>query len=69
MDIWRVILSCLIVLVLSGCAISIDEPNPQTEPVGDQAATEQDMRQDEQQTEDEAEPSSNMLTQIFEHFF
>ncbi|WP_230874955.1 GDSL-type esterase/lipase family protein [Lysinibacillus cavernae] len=62
-------LSCLTVLVLSGCAISIDEPNPQAEPDGEQVGTEQDMTQDEQQTEDEEKPSRNMLTQIFEHFF
>lgn len=68
MDIWRFMLSCLTVLVLSGCAISIDEPNPQAEPDGEQAGTEQDMTQDEQQTEDEEKPSKNMLTQIFEHF-
>lgn len=54
MSIWRIlILSILTVLVLSGCAISIDEPNPQAEPEGEQAGTEQDMKQDEQQTEDE----------------
>ncbi len=69
MDIWRFMLSCLTVLVLSGCAISIDEPNPQAEPDGEQVGTEQDMTQDEQQTEDEEKPSRNMLTQIFEHFF
>ncbi|WP_236249646.1 GDSL-type esterase/lipase family protein [Lysinibacillus sphaericus] len=62
-------LSCLIVLVLSGCAISIDEPNPQAEPDGEQAETEQDMTQDEQQTVEEEKTSKNMLTQIFEHFF
>ncbi|MGG2106863.1 GDSL-type esterase/lipase family protein [Lysinibacillus pakistanensis] len=67
---WRIlILSILTVLVLSGCAISIDEPNPQAEPEGEQAGTEQDMKQDEQQTEDEEKTSKNMLTQIFEHFF
>ncbi|WP_036216078.1 GDSL-type esterase/lipase family protein [Lysinibacillus sphaericus] len=69
MDIWRFMLSCLIVLVLSGCAISIDEPNPQAEPDGEQAETEQDMTQDEQQTVEEEKTSKNMLTQIFEHFF
>lgn len=69
MDIWRFMLSCLIVLVLSGCAISIDEPNPQAEPDGEQAETEQDMMQDEQQTVEEEKTSKNMLTQIFEHFF
>ncbi|WP_253734790.1 GDSL-type esterase/lipase family protein [Lysinibacillus fusiformis] len=57
------------VLVLSGCAISIDEPNPQAEPDGEQAETEQDMTQDEQQTVEEEKTSKNMLTQIFEHFF
>jgi len=57
MDIWRFMLSCLIVLVLSGCAISIDEPNPQAEPDGEQAETEQDMTQDEQQTVEEEKPS------------
>ncbi|MGE7988031.1 GDSL-type esterase/lipase family protein [Lysinibacillus fusiformis] len=62
-------LSCLTVLVLSGCAISIDEPNPQAEPDGEQAETEQDMTQDEQQTVEEEKTSKNMLTQIFEHFF
>ncbi|MGE7749566.1 GDSL-type esterase/lipase family protein [Lysinibacillus sp. FSL R5-0849] len=62
-------LSCLAVLVLSGCAISIDEPNPQAEPDGEQAETEQDMTQDEQQTVEEEKTSKNMLTQIFEHFF
>ncbi len=69
MDIWRFMLSCLAVLVLSGCAISIDEPNPQAEPDGEQAETEQDMTQDEQQTVEEEKTSKNMLTQIFEHFF
>ncbi|MFF6015907.1 GDSL-type esterase/lipase family protein [Lysinibacillus fusiformis] len=69
MDIWRFMLSCLTVLVLSGCAISIDEPNPQAEPDGEQAETEQDMTQDEQQTVEEEKTSKNMLTQIFEHFF
>ncbi len=69
MDIWRFMLSCLIVLVLSGCAISIDEPNPQAEPDGEQAETEQDMTQDEQQTVEEEKTFKNMLTQIFEHFF
>ncbi|MFP1649671.1 GDSL-type esterase/lipase family protein, partial [Enterococcus mundtii] len=69
MDIWRFMLSCLTVFVLSGCAISIDEPNPQAEPEGEQAGTEQDIPQDEQQTEDEEKTSKNMLTQIFEHFF
>ncbi|MGC7930377.1 GDSL-type esterase/lipase family protein [Lysinibacillus sp. VIII_CA] len=59
----------MIVLVLSGCAISIDEPNPQAEPDGEQAETEQDMTQDEQQTVEEEKTSKNMLTQIFEHFF
>lgn len=68
-DMWRFLLSCLTVFVLSGCAISIDEPNPQAEPDGEQAETEQEMTQDEQQTEDEEKPSKNMLTQIFEHFF
>lgn len=67
-DMWRFLLSCLTVFVLSGCAISIDEPNPQAEPDGEQAETEQEMTQDEQQTEDEEKPSKNMLTQIFEHF-
>ncbi len=66
MDIWRFMLSCLTVLVLSGCAISIDEPNPQAEPEGEQAGTEQDIPQDEQQTEDEEKTSKNMLTQIDE---
>lgn len=65
---WRIILSCLIVLVLSGCAISIDEPNAPADKESEQAETEQDMRQDEQQAEEEAKPSSNVLTQIFEHF-
>ena len=46
MDIWRFMLSCLTVFVLSGCAISIDEPNPQAEPEGEQAGTEQDIPQD-----------------------
>ncbi|WP_258956003.1 GDSL-type esterase/lipase family protein [Lysinibacillus fusiformis] len=69
MDIRRFMLSCLAVLVLSGCAISIDEPNPQAEPDGEQAETEQDMTQDEQQTVEEEKTSKNMLTQIFEHFF
>ncbi len=70
MGIWRkLILSCLTVLVLSGCAISIDEPNPQAEPDGEQAGTEQDMKKDEQQTENEEKTSKNVLTQIFEHFF
>ncbi len=69
MGIWRIILSCLIVLVLSGCAISIDEPNAPADKESEQAETEQDMRQDEQQAEEEAKPSSNVLTQIFEHFF
>jgi len=53
MDIWRFLLSCLTVLVLSGCAISIDEPNPQAEPDGEQIGTEQEMTQDEQQTIEE----------------
>ncbi|UZM97588.1 hypothetical protein OL548_20980 [Lysinibacillus sp. MHQ-1] len=82
MDIWRFMLSCLIVLVLSGCAISIDEPNPQAEPDGEQAETEQDMTQDEQQTVEEEknlqeyvdanflniffEPSAEDLSQIDE---
>ncbi len=69
MGIWRIILSCLIVLVLSGCAISIDEPIAPADQDSEQAETEQDMRQDEQQAEEEAKPSSNVLTQIFEHFF
>lgn len=70
MNIWRMlILSCLTVLVLSGCEISIDESNPQAEPEGEQAGTEQDMSQDEQQTENEEKTSRNVLTQIFEHFF
>ena len=69
MDIWRFMLSCLTVFVLSGCAISIDEPNPQAEPDGEQIGTEQEMTQDEQQTIEEEKTSKNMLTQIFEHFF
>lgn len=69
MYIWRMILSCLAVLVLSGCAISIDEPSPQTDPVEEQEATEQDMIQDEQQAEEEGKNPSDVLTQIFEHFF
>ncbi|MDM5248249.1 MULTISPECIES: GDSL-type esterase/lipase family protein [unclassified Lysinibacillus] len=70
MNIWRIlVLSCLTVLVLSSCAISIDEPNPQAEPGGEQAGTEQDKRQDEQQTENEEKTSRNVFTQIFEHFF
>lgn len=69
MGIWRFILSCLTVLVLSGCAISIDEPNQPAGEENEQAGTEQDMRQDEQQTEEDPKPSSNVLTQIFEHFF
>ncbi|WP_242064679.1 GDSL-type esterase/lipase family protein [Lysinibacillus sphaericus] len=63
------VLSCLTVLVLSGCAISIDEPDPQADPEGEQARTEQDMKQDEQQTENEVKTSKNVLTQIYEHFF
>jgi len=43
--------------------------NPQAEPDGEQAETEQDMTQDEQQTVEEEKTSKNMLTQIFEHFF
>ncbi|SKB61533.1 Lysophospholipase L1 [Lysinibacillus sp. AC-3] len=70
MGIWRImVLSCLTVLVLSGCAISIDEPDPQADPEGEQARTEQDMKQDEQQTENEEKTSKNVLTQIYEHFF
>jgi len=70
MSIWRImVLSCLTVLVLSGCAISIDEPDPQADPEGEQARTEQDMKQDEQQTENEVKTSKNVLTQIYEHFF
>jgi len=69
MGIWRFILSCLTVLVLSGCAISIDEPNQPAGEESEQAGTEQDMRQDEQQTEEDPKPSSKVLTQIFEHFF
>ncbi|MFC9540098.1 GDSL-type esterase/lipase family protein [Lysinibacillus sp. NPDC056959] len=70
MNIWRImVLSCLTVLVLSGCAISIDEPDPQADPEGEQARTEQDMKQDEQQTENEEKTSKNVLTQIYEHFF
>jgi len=69
MGIWRFTLSCLTVLVLSGCAISIDEPNQPAEEQHEQAGTEQDMRQDEQQAEEDTKPSSNVLTQIFEHFF
>ncbi|AHN21982.1 MULTISPECIES: GDSL-type esterase/lipase family protein [Lysinibacillus] len=69
MGIWRIILSCLTVLILSGCAISIDEPSPQADDKHEQSGTEQDMRQDEQQAEEETKHSSNVLTQIFEHFF
>lgn len=70
MSIWRImVLSCLTVLVLSGCAISIDEPDPQADPEREQARTEQDMKQDEQQTENEEKTSKNVLTQIYEHFF
>lgn len=70
MSIWRmVVLSCLTVLVLSGCIISIDESNPQAEPDREHAGTEQNMKQDEQQTENEEKTSKNVLTQIFEHFF
>ncbi|CAM5239937.1 Lysophospholipase OS=Lysinibacillus sphaericus OX=1421 GN=LS41612_11240 PE=4 SV=1 [Lysinibacillus sphaericus] len=69
MGIWRIILSCLTVLILSGCAISIDEPSPQADDEHEQSGTEQDMRQDEQQAEEETKHSSNVLTQIFEHFF
>ena len=69
MSIWRmIVLSCLTVLVLSGCVISIDESNPQAEPDGEHAGTEQDMKQDEQQAENEEKPQKNVLTQIFEHF-
>lgn len=69
MYIWRVFLSCLIVLVLSGCTISIDEPNPQTESVEEQTTTEQETTMDVEQTQEEGEPSKNALKQFFEHFF
>ncbi|MFJ7736596.1 GDSL-type esterase/lipase family protein [Lysinibacillus sp. NPDC097287] len=69
MNIWRVFLSCLIVLVLSGCTISIDEPDPQAERVEEQTDTEQETTNDVEQTQEEGEPSKNALTKFFEHFF
>ncbi|WP_245622810.1 GDSL-type esterase/lipase family protein [Lysinibacillus contaminans] len=69
MNIWRGILSCLIVLVLSGCAISIDEPDPQTERIEEQTASEQEKTKNVEQVQEEGKTSSNALTQFFEHFF
>lgn len=69
MNSWRVFLFCLIVLVLSGCSISIDEPDPQTEQVKEQADTEQEKTKDVEQTHEEGDHSKNALTKLFEHFF
>lgn len=66
MNIWRGFLSCLIVLVLSGCTISIDEPNPRVE---EEADTEQESTKDVEQVPEESEPSKNALAKFFEHFF
>lgn len=69
MIIWRGILSCLIVLVLGGCAISIDEPNPKAEGIEEQAAAEQDTKKDVEHAQQEEKSSTNVLTQFIEHFF
>lgn len=69
MDIWRGILSCLIVLILSGCSISIDEPVPQAEQIDEQTETEQEEAKDVEQEPEEEKSSTNALTQFFEHFF
>lgn len=69
MNIWRGILSCLIVLVLSGCAISIDESDPQATRVEEQTATEQETTEDVEQVQEEGEPEKTALTQFFERFF
>ena len=66
---WRIFLSCLIVLVLSGCSISIDEPDPQTKRVEEQNDTEQQTSKDVDEALEEVEPSKNALSKFFEHFF
>lgn len=67
MNSWRVFLSCLIVLVLSGCTISIDEPEPQTKRAEEQKDTERKMSVE--QASEEVETSKSALTKFFEHFF
>ena len=66
---WRGFLSCLIVLVLSGCTISVDEPDPQTKRVEEQNDTEKQTSNDVDEALEEVEPSKNTLSKFFEHFF
>lgn len=69
MNIWRGFLSCLIVLVLSGCTISIDEQDPQSDQVEEQTVSEQETTNDVEQMQEEGEPSKNAIKKFFEHFF
>ncbi|WP_264988900.1 GDSL-type esterase/lipase family protein [Lysinibacillus piscis] len=60
---------CLLVGVLSGCAVSIDEADSHVSPDNEQAETTQETKPSEPPLANTEEPSSNVLTQILEHFF